>query len=542
MAKPGARIILAARFTFFCMEIGLAKSFGVLVPELEEQLQTSNAIIGLITSLSLATMYLGSPIAKILIHQLPRPRMLTTLSGLAGGCALIATAFTRNLVFLGLLFMFVGLCCSVVNLQALVLLHDYYQEEFPFASCISVLGIPFGAVVLPPITEKLLEQYGLSGTLMVVGALVLNMIPIGLVLKVPRTRPGGKSPEEKRELDPFMLVKACETQEYVQIPSAKDMTSDACPDDEDTQGDGHSTMVNGRRLTGENESMIQRDGPVLSSEANTAPICDTEIARCPQSAEDTSLYTGRTDKARQLSHNSKSSSEDIRMVEGSIISSCLSIFHFDVLIKEPLFSILLIPSTLLSFLVTGGWVLFVVLYAVEHGIDIARGTYLTTSGAVGGIVSSILMSIGLRYRPEWSPLYLLWNQALQTVVFFLQILYSSYSYLMVMSFLIGFGLFGHNVTIEAVLSEVVQSKNFPDACSVFYLIVGIGYIGSGYIAGFVRDQTGNIELLFVFLGATSMASCGLILLIVILMRRKPNLRSLDSVQKEDQKSDEARRV
>ncbi|XP_011679232.2 uncharacterized protein LOC593663 isoform X2 [Strongylocentrotus purpuratus] len=297
MAKPGARIILAARFTFFCMEIGLAKSFGVLVPELEEQLQTSNAIIGLITSLSLATMYLGSPIAKILIHQLPRPRMLTTLSGLAGGCALIATAFTRNLVFLGLLFMFVG-----------------------------------------------------------------------------------------------------------------------------------------------------------------------------------------------------------------------------------------------------GWVLFVVLYAVEHGIDIARGTYLTTSGAVGGIVSSILMSIGLRYRPEWSPLYLLWNQALQTVVFFLQILYSSYSYLMVMSFLIGFGLFGHNVTIEAVLSEVVQSKNFPDACSVFYLIVGIGYIGSGYIAGFVRDQTGNIELLFVFLGATSMASCGLILLIVILMRRKPNLRSLDSVQKEDQKSDEARRV
>ncbi|XP_030836619.1 monocarboxylate transporter 9 [Strongylocentrotus purpuratus] len=178
MVRPGAGIILAARFSFYSMEIGLAKSFGVLVPELEEQLQASNAIIGLITSLSLATMCLASPMAKMLLHRCPRPRILTSVVGLMAGCSLIALSFTRNLFIMGPLFICLGLCCSVINLQALVLLHEYYQEDFPFVSCISVLGVPIGAAILPPITEKFLEYYGLSGALLILGAMVLNMLPL----------------------------------------------------------------------------------------------------------------------------------------------------------------------------------------------------------------------------------------------------------------------------------------------------------------------------------------------------------------------------
>ncbi|XP_041454570.1 monocarboxylate transporter 9-like [Lytechinus variegatus] len=514
MARPGARIILAARFSFFCMEIGLAKSFGVLIPELEEQLQTSNAIIGLITSLSLATMYLGSPISKMLIHRCARPRILTTLSGFAAGCALIGTAFTRNLILMSILFMVVGLCCSVVNLQALVLLHEYYQEEFPFASCISVLGIPFGAVVLPPVTEKLLEQYGLSGTLLVVGALVLNMLPIGLVLKDPRNSPRIPSPVEEREQEQFMQVITSGTEEYDQITSSENNRVGSQHD----QRDDHLMIKSGQRQAGEDDGVNQCQGPELSSETFVASIGDAKHTQ----VEEPEIYLDERDMIGQLSQYSASSS--LNRTDGSMVSSCLALFHFDVLIKEPLFSLLFLPSVLLTFLVTGGWALFIVKYAVEHGIDIARGTYLATSGAISGIVSSVVMSVGLRYRPAWSPQYLLWNQLLPTAIFFFQILHSSYIYLVVMSFLIGFGLFGANVTVEAVMSEIVQTKNFPDASSIFYLSVGIGYILSGYVAGFVRDQTGDIELLFVFLGVTSLISCCLTLATIIVLRRKGQSR------------------
>nr|XP_054754816.1 monocarboxylate transporter 9-like isoform X2 [Lytechinus pictus] len=464
-------------------------------------------------------MHLGSPISKMLIHRCARPRILTTLSGFAAGCALIGTAFTRNLILMSILFMVVGLCCSVVNLQALVLLHEYYQEQFPFASCISVLGIPFGAVVLPPVTEKLLEQYGLSGTLLVMGALVLNMLPIGLVLRDPRNSPRTQSPVEEREKEQFMQVITSGTEEYDQITSSENNGVGSQHD----QRDDHLMIKSGQRQAAEDDGVIQCQGPELSSETFVASIRDLKRTQ----VEEPEIYPDKRDMIGQLSQYSASSSL-VRTTDGSMVSPCLALFHFDVLTKEPLFSLLFLPSVLLTFLVTGGWALFIVKYAVEHGIDIARGTYLATSGAVSGIVSSVVMSIGLRYRPAWSPQYLLWNQILPTAMFFFQILHSSYIYLVVMSFLIGFGLFGANVTVEAVMSEIVQSKNFPDASSIFYLCIGIGYILSGYVAGFVRDQTGDIELLFVFLGVTSLISCCLTLATIIVLRRKRKGQSSDS--------------
>ncbi|XP_041454546.1 uncharacterized protein LOC121407500 [Lytechinus variegatus] len=537
MVREGARFILAARFTFYCMEIGLAKSFGVLVPELEEQLQTSNAIVGLITSLSLAVMCLGSPIAKIMLHRCPYPRILTSTCGLVAGSSLVASSFTRNLLILGPLFITLGLCCSVINLQALVLLHEYYQEDFPFVSCISVLGIPFGAAILPPITEKFLEHYGLSGALLILGGLILNMVPIGQVLKVPKTSRSVLDDKDRNNLTKLetLLVK---TPEETRENSKYSQLSDQ---DDSKKGDQkiHSqTDRYGQRLK---DNFVMQNGEAeLESKECTVPSNCARPKECPQICNDTLTSSPTKDTPEtSLLKTPANGIEVIRPLHRRNPSPCLTFFHIDVLIKEPLFSLFYLPCVFLLFLVTGGWALFIVVYALDHGIDIARGTYLATSGAVGGIISSILMSIGLRYRPELSPYYWIANQALYAVMIFLQVLHSSYAYLLVMSFFIGFGLFGVNVVIEAVLSEVVEKENFPDAGNLFFFAVGIGYISAGYISGFVQDRTGNSKMLFIFLGVMSMIGLILFSAMVILFKRRQTMNTKDSDETEDHQADES---
>lgn len=378
--------------------------------------------------------------------------------------------------------MLAGLCCSVINLQALLLLHEYYQDDFPFVSCISVLGVPVGAAILPPITEKFLEYYGLSGALLILGALVLNMLPIGLVLKVPKTKRSASDDEirqNQKELKPLMATPSGASGEnsrkYVKL-SVQDVRSQVDPE-LDSQSLEYSTKINIDR-----QSQLDNFGPELSSQECTASNY-AKVEQYPQGDKDTLANSPTKDTPEPLLQHSSNCTVVIRPTSGKNGSTCLTFFYLDVLIKEPLFAIFYLPSVLLLFLVTGGWALFVVVYALDHGIDIARGTYLATSGAVGGLVSSFLMSVGLRYRPQWSPYYWMANQALFAVMFFLQVLHSSYIYLLVTSFFIGFGLFGVNVLLEAVLAEVIEKENFPDAGNLFFFAVGIGYLTAGYVSG-----------------------------------------------------------
>ncbi|XP_071478936.1 monocarboxylate transporter 2-like [Diadema antillarum] len=425
------RVILVARFSFFWMEIGLAKSFGVLVPELEEQLHTSNAIIGLIASLSMATMYLGAPIAQIMLNHSSHPRLVTSLSGLLAGVAFILSAFTRNVVALSFLFFTTGFCCAILNLQVMVLLYQYFPDDFAYVSCISVLGIPVGAAVLPPVTEMLLETYGLSGSLLIVGAVVLHMFPIGLVMR-PRKRLASR-PRDERDKDKAIPL----------------MDSD-------------------------NPAGSQTDA--LHSEAVLAI---------------------------EIQDKSKSTKKGI--------SAILRAIQLDVLIKEPIFTAFLLPSVLLVYLATSGWALFLVVYALYEGVDLARGAYLATSGACGGVCSSALMSVMLRFRGQWSPQLYILSLCIASVGFFIQLLDSSYPYLVATSFIIGFGVFGSNVTMEAVLSWLVSPENFADASNPFFFCVGLGCVLAGYTAGSIQDRTNNPKMVFVFLGSSMIAALVFIL-------------------------------
>ena len=61
-------------------------------------------------------------------------------------------------------------------------LPQYFDVSFEVANAIANMGIPLGIMVMPLVTQFLLDVYGWRGTLMILGALLLHLIVCGAVL------------------------------------------------------------------------------------------------------------------------------------------------------------------------------------------------------------------------------------------------------------------------------------------------------------------------------------------------------------------------
>ena len=67
-------------------------------------------------------------------------------------------------------------------------LHEHFPVKFDVINTISLVGSPTGAFITPVITENLLQIYGLSGTILILGGFSLHFMISALVLRPPRGR------------------------------------------------------------------------------------------------------------------------------------------------------------------------------------------------------------------------------------------------------------------------------------------------------------------------------------------------------------------
>ncbi|XP_030848486.1 monocarboxylate transporter 12-like [Strongylocentrotus purpuratus] len=400
-------------------------------------------------------------------------RFLTSCGGLCAGLALVLSFFSRNVISLSFLFFLSGFSCSLINLHATILIFQYYggTDQFAFFSCVTVLGIPFGSMIMPPIAEKLVEAYGYSGTLLVLGGLVLNLFPVCLTFKEPRTR---------------HQMASNSLSENVTLTSSDEGTA--------STEDPNATS----------ERLYERDPPLLQNRAMSDH--DPEDQNLPESDCDQETLALIDEQANNGGL--------------STFQSVLTSLHVYILVEEPLFTFLYLQIELTLFLATGGWAVFNVSYGLSQGLSLAQSTFLATAGGTGGLVASILVSIVLRYHPDWCPQAHLTGLVTASLFCFLQTFQATYIYLLMTSFMIGVGLFTGNMTMEPLLALVVRPENFPDGSSVYKLMLGLGYVLSGYIAGTIHDRTQSMKTVFIFLGVVLLLGVCLMATLIMCMYRR----------------------
>ncbi|XP_041453632.1 monocarboxylate transporter 14-like isoform X1 [Lytechinus variegatus] len=447
-SDPQRYLVLLATFFFLFLEAGIIKSFGVLLSPMVYQLDSNFATVGVISSLPWTVEYICAVIVKPLTNHIELHK-ISSAGGLIAGVSLTTSSFARTTSTLGILFFLFGIGESMIIVPAIICLHRHYKNGFAFASSFAFVGSLMGVFILPIITNVLLEAYGPHNALLVLGGLCLNMLPFGLLFKLPeeiQKRPPAPACEH--------LLEVADTERCDYFRKMPENT-DYFPNSK-------------KRCTDQN----------------------TEAHGC--------LTVTRK-----------------RLIE---IMSDLKTF-----IKEAKFFLaFILPCDIFGTFTLIGFSIFIVHFAISVGIPQTNAVFVGTMGGVGGLVARVSGTVILHFHPTWVFGQYLVLCSLTSLMLFLQPLRASYTYLLVCSFFLGFGLYGSVCLTEALVSNVVKPEVFPTTISISYLSKGVGSVLAAYSSGLLYDLTQSNGIVFYILGVLQAINVVIIILLLVTRKRLAN--------------------
>ncbi|XP_072163252.1 uncharacterized protein [Diadema setosum] len=297
------------------------------------------------------------------------------------------------------------------------------------------MGSFVGGMCMPMLTAKIYQTWGLRTSILLFGGLLLHFVPIGLIFKTPapkRTH-GTKQMTDSRKHETI----ECDNADKVEFLETAPCLQDA--------------------------------------ESKDAPV---EVERTPSAA---------------LQENRTVSPYNVLLRIFGFISQALDV---PALREERLVSALLLPSKFLADITYVGWYMYQVSLALSAGVDPNLASFLPVVTGLGGIVMRSLCTATLLCLPN-SGLTLM--AACEVIAICGLVLYPLgyyYYQLMMLSFVVGFGIAGTFPAFYAVLSRVISEKNFPAMMTYSLCSCGLGGLTGGLLLGKIVDVTGSFAVVF----------------------------------------------
>ncbi|KAL7408277.1 hypothetical protein ABVT39_020877 [Epinephelus coioides] len=181
-----------------------SKVLSIFFNDIQEDLGASYSEIAWISSIMLAVMYAGGPVSSVLVKRFGS-RPVVILGGLMCGVSLSIASFGNSIVYLYLFIGVIGGCGLSLNLNAsLTIISKYFLTKRPIANGIAMAGSPVFLCLMAPVNQFLQQHYGWRGSLLILGALMLNCCVAGALMRPvnapPETPPC--TPEKKVEEQP----------------------------------------------------------------------------------------------------------------------------------------------------------------------------------------------------------------------------------------------------------------------------------------------------------------------------------------------------
>ncbi|XP_026874983.2 monocarboxylate transporter 1-like isoform X2 [Electrophorus electricus] len=181
------------------------KSITVFYRDIEVIFNASTSRVSWISSLNASFIYAGGPISSILVNMYGcRPIMIA--GGCLSGAGLIAASFCNTVEGLYFCVGVVGGLGLAFNLNpALIMISKYFYKRRPFANGIAMAGTPVFLSALAPLNSWLYDQFGLRGSFLILGGLLLNCCVAGSLMRPigPKPMPTVKesnTPGEKKTM------------------------------------------------------------------------------------------------------------------------------------------------------------------------------------------------------------------------------------------------------------------------------------------------------------------------------------------------------
>ncbi|XP_043843737.1 monocarboxylate transporter 9 [Dromiciops gliroides] len=187
-------IVLASFFTqFLCY--GSPASVGVLYIPWLEIFREGKGKTAWVGSLANGIGLIASPICSICVSSFGA-RAVTIFSAFLVAGGLMLSGFAPNLYFLFFSYgTIVGIGCGLLYTAAVTITCQYFDKRRGLALGLISTGSSVGLFIYAALQRELIELYGLDGCLLIVGALGLNILPCGILM---RPLPPAKSPPPEK--------------------------------------------------------------------------------------------------------------------------------------------------------------------------------------------------------------------------------------------------------------------------------------------------------------------------------------------------------
>ncbi|XP_076870315.1 monocarboxylate transporter 1-like [Brachyhypopomus gauderio] len=195
--------VVAGAFISIGFSYAFPKSITVFFKDIEVIFNASTSRVSWISSLNASFIYAGGPISSILVNKYgSRPVMIA--GGILSGAGLIGASFCNTVEGLYFCVGVIGGLGLAFNLNpALIMISKYFYKRRPFANGIAMAGAPVFLSTLAPLNSWLYEHFGLRGSFLILGGILLNCCVAGSLMRPigPNPKPAVKesnTPGEKK--------------------------------------------------------------------------------------------------------------------------------------------------------------------------------------------------------------------------------------------------------------------------------------------------------------------------------------------------------
>lgn len=182
-------MIVFASFMIHIVTDGMTYSFGVFYAEFLTYFNEGKGKTAWIVSILVGITLSSGPVSSSFVNRWGC-RWVTVAGALLSAICVTISAFANNvttLIFtIGL---GAGMGFGLIYLPAIVSVTVWFERYRSLATGIAVCGSGLGTFLFAPITSALIDYYGWRGAMAIIGAFILNCIPLGLIFRPVPERP-----------------------------------------------------------------------------------------------------------------------------------------------------------------------------------------------------------------------------------------------------------------------------------------------------------------------------------------------------------------
>lgn len=509
-------LIVAAVFWINLFVLGFFRAGGVLYVAMVRTFECSYEKASWPFSLAGATLCMTGPFASAL-SRLFSIRALVTIgvliTSVAISCCFFANEIVTVVVLLGILYgIGTGLICNLTPL----LLTQCFEKHRAIACGVAYSGSTIGSFFWPSLLEYLIQKYGLRGSLLIYGAIILHGV-LGAILlrpfaKVPPAEadaPKGTQDSDGDTLEPLQKCQSVDFQPMhngsSNLPThftGRRTCSHASLASALEENDNISTCA----ISVSNMCMVLSDGDRrFSKDEQTGPILKrkcTSATSCDKLTGSSGVLNSRQSSAETVLHeDSVVAAQDKQVPQdtngaSSWCSTIVRVVRRDLQLLRNQYFIFVTISAVGFFFVFSTFIIIIPDYATDQGLTPSDGVFMLSVYGISDLLSKPIPGL-LAYNNIMSNKGIFISGGFITglIMLVMPLMHSYWSFVL-MTLLFGLMTGGLIFMSPVLLTEFLGPQLAVMAFGLSNLFIGLASLMRPFIIGYFKDNWSSYNGLF----------------------------------------------